>query len=162
MTNNKDYNGEEDTNWQDISPSTHMHGLLLRIITGNYQRKTCWKESLKLQFKQVIEGPDGREIEPDISYWGIRKPHRDKKGSKLDDLLLVIEIVHTQDNWNYSHDRILDAFNFKETLIEGFIYNYEKDKWWRFRREKNGDIGMEEGKDYSRVLGLYLHTLARE
>ncbi len=47
-------------------------------------------------------------------------------------------------------------------MTEGFIYDYEKDKWWRFRREKNGDIRMEEGKDYSRVLGLYLHTLARE
>lgn len=159
---NKNYDSEQEYHGLGMASPSHDHRDLQRKITGNFQKKTSWKESLKLQYEQAVDGPDDREIEPDISYWGTRKPRRGKKGVKLDDLLLVIEIVHSKNNWDYSYLRILDAFNFKETMQEGFIYNYENGKWWRFRKANNGSIRMEEGKDYSSVLRLYLHTLVKE
>ncbi len=140
----------------------YSHNDLLRRIIVVYSMRKSHKEAMKLQFKQIVKGADGREIEPDISYWGIVRPRKDKKAMKLDDLLLVIEIVRSNKDWVYSCWRLRNAFEFKTSMTEGFIYNYEKGQWWRFRRKKNGDIGMEEDKDYSRVLGLYLHTLARE
>ncbi len=139
-----------------------FHNFMLRLITGNYQRKTSFREALKLQHMQGVDGPDDRVIEPDISYWGVRKPRKEGEGVELDNLLLVIEIVHSKNNWDYSYQRVLDAFNFKETMQEGFIYNYENGKWWRLRRANDGSIRMEEDKDYSSVLKLYLHTLVKE
>ncbi len=161
MIYDKDRNPEEEYNGLGMASPTQDHRHIQKKIILNYSRKTSMHESDKIQFEQAVKGPNGREIEPDISYWGQFKPRRGNQGVTLDNLLLVIEIVHTQDNWNYSHDRILDAFDFKETMIEGFIYDYEKDQWWRFRRGSDEEIYMEEDKDYSRVLGLYLHTLVR-
>ncbi len=140
----------------------HVHNYILKKIISLYTLKTNPKESDRLQFKQIVKGADGREIEPDISYWGIVRPRKDKKAMKLDDLLLVIEIVRSNKDWVYSCWRLRNAFEFKTSMTEGFIYNYEKGQWWRFRRDSDGELYMEEDKDYSRVLGLYLHTLARE
>ncbi len=139
----------------------HVHNYILKKIICLYTLKTNPKESDRLQFKQIVKGADGREIEPDISYWGIVRPRKDKKSMKLDDLLLVIEIVRSNKDWVYSCWRLRNAFEFKTSMTEGFIYNYEKDQWWRFRRDSDGELYMEEDKDYSRVLGLYLHTLVR-
>ncbi len=108
---NKNYDSEQEYHGLGMASPSHDHRDLQRKITGNFQKKTSWKESLKLQYEQAVDGPDDREIEPDISYWGTRKPHRGKKGVKLDDLLLVIEIVHSKNNWDYSYQRVLDAFN---------------------------------------------------
>ncbi len=161
MIYDKDRNPEEDYNGLGMASPTHIHRFIQRKIVGNYQKKSSWRESIKLLYEQAVDGPNGREIEPDISYWGsvVETPEGDDV--ELDNLLLVIEVVHTKDNWNYSRDRILDAFDFKETMTEGFIYDYEKKQWWRFRRDSDGEIYMEENKDYSSVLGLYLHTLVK-
>ncbi len=161
MIYDKDRNPEEEYNGLGMASPTHIHRFIQRKIVGNYQKKSSWRESIKLLYEQAVDGPNGREIEPDISYWGTVEETPGGNNIELDDLLLVIEIVHSQKNWDYSHDRILDAFDFKETMLEGFIYDYEKVKWWRFRRGSDEEIYMEEDKDYSRVLGLYLHTLVR-
>ncbi len=139
----------------------YTHNDLLRRIIVVYSMRKSHKEAMKLQLKQIVESADGREIEPDISYWGFRRPRKGKKPLKLDDLQLVIEIVRSNKDWVYSCWRLRNAFEFKTSMTEGFIYNYEKDQWWRFRRDSDGELYMEEDKDYSRVLGLYLHTLVR-
>lgn len=148
-------------NGMGMPTPTHIHRHLQRTILGNYQKKTSWREAQKLQFGQAVEGPGGKEIEPDISYWNVVDYKEGAEDVTLDELLLVIEIVHSKDNWQYSYDRIFDAFAFKPTILEGFIYNYEAGEWWRFRRQPNGSVVEEEGKDYSGVLGLYLHTLTK-
>ncbi len=152
---NSKYNG------MGMPSQKHIHRHLQRTILGNYQKKTIWREAQKLQFEQAVEGPGGKEIEPDISYWNVVDYKEGAEDVTLDELLLVIEIVHSKDNWQYSYDRIFDAFNFKPTMLEGFIYNYETGEWWRFRRQPDGFVVEEEWKDYSGVLGLYLHTLTK-
>ncbi len=158
---NQNYDSEQECQGLGMASPSRAHRYIQRKIIGNYQRKNSWGESLKLQYEQAVDGPDGREIEPDISYWESMKPTHDEDIVELDDLLLVIEIVHSKNNWEYSYQRVLDAFNFKETMQEGFIYNYKNGKWWRLRKDGDGDIYMEEDKDYSSVLRLYLHTLVR-
>ena len=159
---NENHDSEQEYHGLGMASPSRDHRHIEANIILNYFQRTSREEAKRLQFEQAVEGPGGREIEPDISYWRTFKPRRGKKGVKLVDLLLVIEIVHTKNNWEYSYQRVLDAFNFKETMQEGFIYNYENDKWWRFRKANNGSIRMEEGKDYSSVLRLYLHTLVKE
>ena len=159
MTNaNKD--SEQEYHGLGMASPSRAHRHIQGNIIANYALRTSKRERERLQFEQAVEGPDGREIEPDISYWGSVNPTPDDD-DELEDLLLVIEIVHSQKNWDYSYQRVVDAFNFEETMQEGFIYNYENGKWWRLRRDEYGDINTEEGKDYSSVLGLYLHTLVR-
>ena len=160
MTNaNKD--SEQEYHGLGMASPSRTHRHIQGNIIGNYNRRTSKKEAQRLQFEQAVEGPDGREIEPDISYWGSVKSTHDGDDVEMEDLLLVIEIVHSPKNWDYSYQRVVDAFNFEETMQEGFIYNYENGKWWRLRRDEYGDIYKEEGKDYSSVLGLYVHTLVK-
>ncbi len=161
MDNHQNRNSEEEYYGLGMASPTHIHRTIQKKIIINYLLKTSLQESDKIYFEQAVDGPNGREIEPDISYWGTVEETPGGNNIELDDLLLVIEIVHSQKNWDYSRNRIIDAFDFKETMLEGFIYDYEKVKWWRFRRDSDGEIYMEEDKDYSRVLGLYLHTLVR-
>ena len=160
MTNaNKD--SEQEYHGLGMASPSRTHRHIQGNIIANYALRTSKRERERLQFEQAVEGPDGREIEPDISYWGSVKTAPDGDDVEMEDLLLVIEIVHSPKNWDYSYQRVRDAFNFEETMQEGFIYNYENGKWWRLRRDEYGDIYKEEGKDYSSVLGLYLHTLVR-
>ena len=93
---------------------------------------------------------------PDLSVWADGK-HKDfNKDTK--NLLLTIEITHTLQNDGYSTESILDVFDRVPTLNESFMYNYKRNIWTRFSRESDG-IQIEEGKDYSRVLRCYMHTL---
>ena len=158
---NENNNSEQEYYGLGMASPTHRHRRIQRKIIVNYAKRTSTREGERLQFEQAVEGPGGREIEPDISYWRSVKPTTNCDDDELEGLLLVIEIVHSPKNWDYSYQRVVDAFNFEETMQEGFIYNYENGKWWRLRRDEYGDIYKEEGKDYSSVLGLYLHTLVR-
>lgn len=153
---------ENEHNSLKKPPHRHTHNYIIRNVIVNYLRKTNWEKPYRLQFKQHVKNADGKVIEPDISYWGIVKLYQGGKRIKIDNLLLVVEITDSSDDWRVSYERVLAAFNFKETMQEGFIYNYENGKWWRLRRANDGSIRMEEDKDYSSVLKLYLHTLVKE
>ena len=114
---------------------------------------------LRFKMNNIFQGAiicDNPERIPDISIWG-----KVKRGKKTEPScpLLSVEFTHTRQNDKYSDESILETFQYLPTLQEAFIYNYALDKWTRYSRVKERII-LEEGKDYSRVLKCYLHTLA--
>jgi len=95
---------------------------------------------------------------PDISLWRIVDDT--DLLSEPQDPYMSIEITHTYSNDCYSNKSIRKTFECVPTLMESFIYNYEKDEWRRYSRSENG-VEFEKGKDFSRTLGIYMHTLLK-
>ena len=127
------------------------HQVVGRNIMLNYCRRFT-KPYIYYEVAIVSE----RERIPDLSFWSKKIEY----GKKVDikNLVLTIEITHTPQNDSYSTESILDVFDRVPTLTESFMYNYKRNIWTRFSRESDG-IQIEEGKDYSRVLRCYMHTL---
>ena len=51
------------------------------------------------------------------------------------------------------------AFDLFPSIMESFIYNYADNTWHRYLRGTDGEVHLEENKDYSQVLRCHLHTL---
>ena len=133
-------------------PANHNeHQFVGHMILINYVLKFGIK-NMCYEVK-VVDYP---ERVPDLSVWA--KPIRQKSIIKPEELILTIEITRTKQNDKYSTESILDVFDRVPTLNESFMYNYKRNIWTRFSRESDG-IQIEEGKDYSRVLRCYMHTL---
>ena len=96
---------------------------------------------------------DKIRITPDITIWG-----KVKFGEPPQNPLLTIEITHNTRNDRYSEKNVYAVFKYFPSVQESFIYNYDKDQWTRYRRTAKG-VEKEDNKDYSSVLGCYLHTL---
>ena len=128
-----------------------MHQKIGATIFRNFNKK--FSRAYMFYEVCVVDNP---ERVPDLSVWkNANKPNFNKiKGN----LLLTIEIIHSSQNDSYSTESILDVFDRVPTLNESFMYNYKRNVWTRFSRESDG-IQIEEGKDYSRVLRCYMHTL---
>jgi len=73
--------------------------------------------------------------------------------------VLTIEITHTRRNDRYSNRTICMAFDCFPSIAESFIYNYAENIWYRYYRENDGKIYVEDDQDYSQVLGIHLGTL---
>jgi hypothetical protein len=96
---------------------------------------------------------DEVKITPDISIW-----EKVKLGEVPVNPLLTIEITHNIRNDRYSEKNVYASFKCFPSLQEAFVYNYDSDVWMRYRRTDKG-VEKESGKDFSRLLGCYLHTL---
>ena len=131
--------GPEHTH-QDLCGNFYYNYLL------RFKRKNIFIATIICDFPERI---------PDISIWA-----KVKRGKKTEPScpLLSVEFTHTRQNDKYSDESILETFQHLPTLQESFIYNYSLDRWTRYSREDK-KIVCEEGKDYSRVLKCYLHTL---
>ena len=129
----------------------HTHQDLCLYFIINYLHK--FRKNNIFQATIMCDNP---ERIPDISIWA-----KVKRGKKTEPScpLLSVEFTHSRQNDKYSDESILETFQYLPTLQEVFIYNYALDKWIRYSREDK-KIVCEDGKDYSRVLKCYLHTLA--
>jgi hypothetical protein len=76
-----------------------------------------------------------------------------------EDPILTIEITHTCRNDRYSNKTIRMSFDCFPSIAESFIYNYAENIWYRYYRDIDGEIYVEEDQDYSQVLGIHLGTL---
>ena len=137
---------------------------------GDFCNKTGGSE-LKHQIIQARILANGREyfdnvltesrlsdeilITPDISVWRMI----DFKKGAAEDPMLTIEITHTHRNDRYSNKTIRMAFDCFPSIAESFIYNYAENIWYRYYRDIDGEIYVEEDQDYSQVLGIHLGTL---
>ena len=99
---------------------------------------------------------DKIRITPDITIW--EKIEREGKKMTPKNPLLTIEITHNTHNDRYSEKNVYAVFKYFPSVQESFIYNYDKDQWTRYRRTAKG-VEKESDKDYSSLLGCYLHTL---
>ncbi len=99
---------------------------------------------------------DAIRITPDVSIW--EKIERKGSITITKNPLLIIEITHNTRNDRYSEKNIYAVFKYFPSVQESFIYNYETNAWTRYRRVESC-VEKETDKDYSRVLGCYLHTL---
>ncbi len=97
---------------------------------------------------------DDLRITPDISIWS----KYNYKNGVAENPVLTIEITHSTRNDRYSEKTIYASFANFMSLKESFIYNYEQDRWIRYRSE-NGQVVRENDEDYSQVLHCHLHTL---
>ena len=134
-----------------MSANSDEHQEIALSILTNYLLKFK-RRNVSYEVK-VVDNP---ERIPDLSFWNIDIKYKCKR--KQNNLILTIEITHTAQNDGYSTESILDVFDRVPTLNESFMYNYKRNVWTRFSRESDG-IQIEEGKDYSRVLRCYMHTL---
>ena len=141
---------EQVTQGLGMASPTHTHQKLIGQIHKRYAEK--FSNDQMLLGVAVVEEP---ERVPDISVW-----KHIGKGDDDSDPLMTIEITHTMQNDRYSEKSIIETFLYVPTLEEAFIYNYTSEVWIRYRREKTG-IVKENGKDYSRVMRLFLHTLLK-
>lgn len=131
--------------------NTYNHqGIQMRIAL-NYAAKTG-----KTNILTETRLSDKIKITPDISIW-----EKVSVGKNPINPLLSIEITHTTRNDRYSDETIQISFDTIPSLQEAFIYNYKEDSWTRYQRENNGCISKEDGKDYSRLLRIYLKTLLK-
>jgi hypothetical protein len=53
------------------------------------------------------------------------------------------------------------AFDLFPSIMESFIYNYADNTWHRYFRGTDGEVHLEENKDYSQALRCHLHTLLK-
>ena len=96
-------------------------------------------------------------ITPDISIW-----QKLRYNNRLVECpILTIEITHTRQNDRYSDSTIRMAFDLFPSIMESFIYNYADNTWHRYFRGTDGEVHLEENKDYSQVLRCHLHTLLK-
>ncbi|MCQ2217861.1 MAG: hypothetical protein MJZ33_05180 [Paludibacteraceae bacterium] len=129
------------------------HQKIQSIICKNYLRKYD-DENILIETKLSDDRP---RICPDISIWGDAHMYED---IDPENPLLTIEITHTRKNDRYSEGVIRSSFVRYPSIQEAFVYNFETNVWTRFSRADDGVI-KEEGKDQSRVLECFLHTLLK-
>ena len=135
------------------SNNTYTHQVIQTDIVQNYLVKFGRRDILT-----ETKLSDEIKITPDISIW--ERIERNKKELTPIKPLLTIEITHNIRNDRYSERNVYASFKCFPSLQESFVYNYEKDIWVRYRRANEG-VEKETGKDYSRLLGCYLHTLLK-
>lgn len=135
------------------SNNTYTHQVIQTDIVQNYLVKFGRRDILT-----ETKLSDEIMITPDISIW--ERIERNKKELTPIKPLLTIEITHNIRNDRYSERNVYASFKCFPSLQESFVYNYEKDIWVRYRRANEG-VEKETGKDYSRLLGCYLHTLLK-
>lgn len=135
------------------SNNTSTHQVIQTDIVQNYLVKFGRRDILT-----ETKLSDEIKITPDISIW----ERIERKGKELTpiNVLLTIEITHNIRNDRYSERNVYASFKCFPSLQESFIYNYDKDVWVRYRRANKG-VEKETGKDFSRLLGCYLHTLQK-
>lgn len=135
------------------SNNTYTHQVIQTDIVQNYLVKFGRRDILT-----ETKLSDEIMITPDISIW----ERIERKGKELTpiNVLLTIEITHNIRNDRYSERNVYASFKCFPSLQESFIYNYDKDVWVRYRRTNKG-VEKETGKDFSRLLGCYLHTLLK-
>lgn len=135
------------------SNNTYTHQVIQTDIVQNYLVKFGRRDILT-----ETKLSDEIMITPDISIW----ERIERKGKELTpvNVLLTIEITHNIRNDRYSERNVYASFKCFPSLQESFIYNYDKDVWVRYRRANKG-VEKEAGKDFSRLLGCYLHTLQK-
>ena len=93
---------------------------------------------------------------PDISIWN---KYKGVYRYEPEEPILTIELIRSNQNYQYSRNSIIETLQTIPSLNEAFIYNFILDSWTRFSIDTNGNIIEEKDKDYSRTLGIYLHTL---
>ncbi|KAA9349966.1 MULTISPECIES: hypothetical protein [Larkinella] len=75
--------------------------------------------------------------------------------NEADQTRIIIEICHTS---GLKHDlaktiRLIDEDDYG--VLEGFVYNYKTDQWFRYRK---GDGGLTEPSSFSEILQLDLNS----
>ena len=131
--------------------NTNTHQVIQTDILQNYLLKFGRRDILT-----ETRLSDEVKITPDISVW--EKIDRKGRTATPENPLLTIEITHNIRNDRYSEKNVYASFKYFPSLQEAFVYNYDSDVWMRYRRTNRG-VEKESGKDFSRVLGCYLHTL---
>lgn len=112
-----------------------------------------------VQIEVPVDNPDGFDhVEPDVSVWRYSRYRNDVL--YLKGLLLVIEVIHSQQNYVYSKSAVLKCFKYEPTMREGFLFDYEAKVWIRLTRQPDGAI-IDEDSDYSRVLKRHLNPMTR-
>lgn len=128
-----------------------MHQMIQMRFTKNYLKRFGNNILTETKLSSKIR------ITPDISIWGKIDFNRGIARNPI----LTIEITHTRQNDRYSDSTIRMAFDLFPSIMESFIYNYADDTWCRYFRGTDGEVHLEENKDYSKVLRCHLHTLLK-
>ena len=118
---------------------------LIGLVPETYENNFAIDTTLQV----AVDWREGeRKIRPDIAFYNFWKEKENDKKKKviiLKDVLFVLEIVDN-DGVGYSTDRLRDIFNREPSIIEGFLYNYERNLWTRFSKK---DGGMDNPKQTS-------------
>lgn len=128
-----------------------MHQMIQMRFTKNYLKRFGNNILTETKLSSKIR------ITPDISIW--EKIDFNRGIARIP--ILTIEITHTRQNDRYSDSTIRMAFDLFPSIMESFIYNYADDTWCRYFRGTDGEVHLEENKDYSQVLRCHLHTLLK-
>ena len=125
------------------------HQYFVTRIFGNYIKKFGFNIAPAITVKKHPERVPDIVIFDEFTY----------DGEDTNKPILTIEITRTAQNDKYSRESIIETMQFVPSLNESFIYNFAKDTWTRFTYTTDGNIIEEKDKDYSRTLGIYMHTL---
>ena len=131
--------------------NTNQHQYLVTRIIFNYYVK--FSVSNIFTNMTVKKNP---ERFPDISIWN---KYKGVYKYEPEEPILTIELIRSNQNYRYSRNSIIETLQTIPSLNEAFIYNFILDSWTRFSIDTNGEIIEEKDKDYSRTLGIYMHTL---
>ncbi len=110
---------------------------LIGLVSESYENNFAIDTTLQV----AVDWREGeRKIRPDIAFydfWEERENEKKKKVIIWKDVLFVLEIVDN-DGVSYSTDRLRDIFVREPSIIEGFLYNYERNSWTRFSKKDGG------------------------
>lgn len=140
-------------------PAVHQN--ICRQLIEGLTKKLKANFKRNVSYETAIDGfVNKEEIAPDVVFFKDTYYPKGSKKLKSENPIFLIEVVKS-DGVEYSTGNIERVFKRCPSLKEAFLYNYETERWFRYRR--NGSTVESEPKetDYSQIFKMYLGSLLK-
>lgn len=138
-----------------------VHQNICRQLIEGLTKKLKAKFKRNVSYETAIDKFVNKdEIAPDVVFFKDTYYPKGSKKLKSENPIFLIEVVN-REGVGPSSENIERAFKRCPSLKEAFLYNYETDRWMRYRRPSAMENFNSKETDYSQVFKMYLGALLK-